>query len=183
MPTGDTTHSLVNRSSVHLAYSRRGSSRSIPIDTAREHFIPSAFGSSTTSWPTSERQDGRLGRLLQLKVMGFSLLASFDDKDISTDLLSSHVERSRGRRLAGPSSFPSASAQRPAGGHKSTSSSTSTEVPRRAAHPRWPPQTSLSSVRAMAAMTSHFSRCRQRIMICCPTGSAPSKKTYASWRS
>ena len=82
------------------ASSRRGSSRSIPIDTARARFI--RWGCEVIDHIVANVEEGKMGDWVDYysKVMGFSLLASFDDKDISTDysaLMSKVVADGRGR--------------------------------------------------------------------------------------
>ena len=82
------------------ASSRRASSRSIPTATARARSTPSAC--KAIDHIVANVEEGKMGDWVDYysKVMGFSLLASFDDKDISTEysaLMSKVVADGRGR--------------------------------------------------------------------------------------
>ena len=82
------------------ASSRRVSSRWIPIGTLRGTFHP--VGLRVIDHIVANVEEGKMGDWVDYysKVMGFSLLASFDDKDISTDysaLMSKVVADGRGR--------------------------------------------------------------------------------------
>jgi 4-hydroxyphenylpyruvate dioxygenase len=96
---GDTTHALVNRS----RYSGVFAPGFQPLDPDR--YSPRTFhpvGLKAIDHIVANVEEGRMGDWVDYysKVMGFSLLVSFDDKDISTDysaLMSKVVADGRGR--------------------------------------------------------------------------------------
>ena len=96
---GDTTHALVNRSRYHGVFAPGYK----PLDP--ERYSPRTFhpvGLAVIDHIVANVEEGRMGDWVDYygKVMGFSLLASFDDKDISTDysaLMSKVVADGRGR--------------------------------------------------------------------------------------
>jgi 4-hydroxyphenylpyruvate dioxygenase len=96
---GDTTHSLVNRSNYRGVFAPGFK----PLDPDRYNsraFHP--VGLRVIDHIVANVEEGKMGNWVEYysKVMGFSLLASFDDKDISTDysaLMSKVVADGRGR--------------------------------------------------------------------------------------
>ncbi len=96
---GDTTHSLVNRSRYRGVFAPGYK----PLDSDR--YNPRTFhsvGLRVIDHIVANVEEGKMGDWVDYysKVMGFSLLASFDDKDISTDysaLMSKVVADGRGR--------------------------------------------------------------------------------------
>jgi 4-hydroxyphenylpyruvate dioxygenase len=96
---GDTTHSLVNRSNYRGIFAPGFK----PLDPDRYNsraFHP--VGLRVIDHIVANVEEGKMGNWVEYysKVMGFSLLASFDDKDISTDysaLMSKVVADGRGR--------------------------------------------------------------------------------------
>jgi 4-hydroxyphenylpyruvate dioxygenase len=96
---GDTTHSLVNRSRYRGVFAPGYK----PLDPDR--YNPRTFhpvGLRVIDHIVANVEEGKMGDWVDYysKVMGFSLLASFDDKDISTDysaLMSKVVTDGRGR--------------------------------------------------------------------------------------
>jgi 4-hydroxyphenylpyruvate dioxygenase len=96
---GDTTHAFVNRSRYHGIFAPGFQ----PLDPDR--YSPRTFhpvGLKAIDHIVANVEEGRMGDWVDFysKVMGFSLLVSFDDKDISTDysaLMSKVVADGRGR--------------------------------------------------------------------------------------
>jgi 4-hydroxyphenylpyruvate dioxygenase len=96
---GDTTHSLVDRSRYHGIFAPGFK----PLDPDR--YNPRTFhpvGLRVIDHIVANVEEGKMADWVDYysKVMGFSLLASFDDKDISTDysaLMSKVVTDGRGR--------------------------------------------------------------------------------------
>jgi 4-hydroxyphenylpyruvate dioxygenase len=96
---GDTTHSLMNRSRYRGIFAPGFK----PLDADR--YNPRTFhpvGLRVIDHIVANVEEGKMGDWVDYysKVMGFSLLASFDDKDISTDysaLMSKVVTDGRGR--------------------------------------------------------------------------------------
>jgi 4-hydroxyphenylpyruvate dioxygenase len=96
---GDTTHSLVNRSRYQGVFAPGYK----PLDPDR--YSPRTFhpvGLRVIDHIVANVEEGKMGDWVDYysKVMGFTLLASFDDKDISTDysaLMSKVVVDGRGR--------------------------------------------------------------------------------------
>jgi 4-hydroxyphenylpyruvate dioxygenase len=96
---GDTTHAFVNRARYHGVFAPGYK----PLDP--ERYSPRTFhpvGLAAIDHIVANVEEGRMGDWVDYysKVMGFSLLASFDDKDISTDysaLMSKVVTDGRGR--------------------------------------------------------------------------------------
>jgi 4-hydroxyphenylpyruvate dioxygenase len=96
---GDTTHAFVNRSRYRGVFAPGFK----PIDPDR--YSPSTFrqvGLKAIDHIVANVEEGKMGDWVDFysKVMGFSLLVSFDDKDISTDysaLMSKVVADGRGR--------------------------------------------------------------------------------------
>ncbi len=96
---GDTTHTLVNRSRYRGVFAPGFK----PLDPDR--YSPRTFhpvGLRVIDHIVANVEEGKMGDWVDYysKVMGFSLLASFDDKDISTDysaLMSKVVADGRGR--------------------------------------------------------------------------------------
>jgi 4-hydroxyphenylpyruvate dioxygenase len=96
---GDTTHALVNRSGYKGVFAPGYK----PLDPGR--YSPRTFhpvGLRVIDHIVANVEEGKMGDWVDYysKVMGFSLLASFDDKDISTDysaLMSKVVSDGRGR--------------------------------------------------------------------------------------
>ena len=96
---GDTTHTFVNRSQYHGVFAPGFR----PLDPDR--YSPRTFrpvGLRAIDHIVANVEEGKLGDWVDYysKVMGFSLLVSFDDKDISTEysaLMSKVVADGRGR--------------------------------------------------------------------------------------
>jgi 4-hydroxyphenylpyruvate dioxygenase len=96
---GDTTHTFVNRSQYHGIFAPGFE----PLDPDR--YSPRTFhpvGLRAIDHIVANVEEGRMGDWVDYysKVMGFSLLVSFDDKDISTEysaLMSKVVADGRGR--------------------------------------------------------------------------------------
>ena len=81
-------------------FSRRASSQWMPIGTVRDSFHQ--VGLKSIDHIVANVEEGKMGDWVDYysKIMGFSVLASFDDKDISTDysaLMSKVVADGRGR--------------------------------------------------------------------------------------
>jgi 4-hydroxyphenylpyruvate dioxygenase len=96
---GDTTHSFVNRSRYHGVFAP-GFKVLEPDRYNPRTFHP--VGLKAIDHIVANVEEGKMGDWVDYysKVMGFSLLASFDDKDISTDysaLMSKVVADGRGR--------------------------------------------------------------------------------------
>ena len=124
-------------------------------------------------------EEGKMGDWVDYyhKVMGFSLLASFDDKDISTDysaLMSKVVADGRGRIK-----FP---INEPAKGRRRSQIEEFLDYYNGPGvqHIALATADIVASVRAMAANDVSFLRCRRRTTICSPIASARSGKTLAS---
>src|SRR5262249_31430097 len=96
---GDTTHTLLNRSRYHGVFAPGFK----PLDPDR--YSPRTFhsvGLKAIDHVVANVEEGKMGEWVEYysKVMGFSLLVSFDDKDISTEysaLMSKVVADGRGR--------------------------------------------------------------------------------------
>lgn len=96
---GDTTHTLVDRSRYHGVFAPGYK----PIDP--ERYDPKSFrpvGLTTIDHMVANVEEGKMSDWVNYyhKVMGFSLLVSFDDKDISTEysaLMSKVVSNGTGR--------------------------------------------------------------------------------------
>jgi len=96
---GDTTHTFVNRSRYHGVFAPGFR----PLDPDR--YSPRTFhpvGLKAIDHIVANVEEGKMGDWVDYysKIMGFSLLVSFDDKDISTDysaLMSKVVADGRGR--------------------------------------------------------------------------------------
>jgi 4-hydroxyphenylpyruvate dioxygenase len=96
---GDTTHTLVNRARYHGAFAPGFR----PLDPDR--YSPRTFhpvGLKAIDHIVANVEEGKMGDWVDYysKIMGFSLLVSFDDKDISTEysaLMSKVVTDGRGR--------------------------------------------------------------------------------------
>ena len=96
---GDTTHTFVNRSRYHGVFAP-GFKALEPDRYSPRTFHP--VGLKAIDHIVANVEEGKMGDWVDYysKIMGFSLLASFDDKDISTDysaLMSKVVADGRGR--------------------------------------------------------------------------------------
>ena len=174
---GDTTHTLLNRSRYRGVFAPGFQ----PLEPDR--YSPRTFhpvGLKAIDHIVANVEEGKMGDWVDYysKVMGFSLMASFDDKDISTEysaLMSRVVADGRGR-IKFPINEPAKSRAGPR-----LMSSLNTTAVRACSTSRWRPATSLPACGPWPPMTSRSSGCHQPTMRCCPNGSARSGKICASW--
>ena len=156
------------------------SSRLTPIAIARRTFHP--VGLRVIDHIVANVEEGKMGDWVDYysKVMGFSLLASFDDKDISTDysaLMSKVVADGRGRIK-----FP---INEPARGRKRSQIEEFLDFygGPGVQHIALATPDIVKSVKAMAANDVSFLKVPPRITTCCRTVWVRSRKTWTSWRS